>query len=79
MGSSGDTGISAKVVVDVQGMSCSDCISTIKASLADFAGIRDVLVDFSVKKLAVYVAPDNLVDAGKMAAAITASGYPATV
>ena len=69
----------SKVVIDVQGMSCSGCIYTIKSSLADMTGIRDVLVDLSSGEVAVYVDSQSVTDADKMAAAITASGYPATV
>ena len=48
-------------------------------SLADMAGVREVLVDLSANRVAVYIDSANLADADKLAAAITASGYPATV
>ena len=69
----------SKAVLDVQGMSCSGCIYTIKSSLADIEGIGDVLVDVSGGRVEVYYDPEKLGDAGRIAAAISASGYPATL
>ena len=69
----------AKAVLDVQGMSCSGCIYTIKSSLADIDGIGDVLVDVSGGRVEVYYDEEKLADVGRIAPAISASGYPATL
>ena len=78
-----ETGVPAanasRAVLDVQGMSCSGCIYTIKSSLADIEGIGDVLVDVSGGRVEVYYDADKLADVGRITAAITASGYPATL
>ena len=60
-------------------MSCSGCIFTIKNSLAEFEGIADVQVDVAAGTTAIVYDKAQQPDAGKMAAAITASGYPARV
>jgi copper chaperone CopZ len=44
----------AKVVFQVDGMSCSGCIATIKSSLAGYEGIRDVIVNISGGTAEVY-------------------------
>jgi copper chaperone CopZ len=69
----------SKAVFDVQGMSCSGCINEIKSSLAGIEGIDDVLVDLQGGKVEVYYDPEQLSDVGRIAAAITAVGYPATL
>ena len=54
---SGKTGITSdtsKVVFQVDNMSCSGCISTIKSSLAGYAGIQDIIVDISGGVAEVY-------------------------
>jgi len=69
----------AKAVLDVQGMSCSGCIYEIKSSLAGLEGIGDVLVDLSTGRVQVYYDEKKLTDVGRIASAITAVGYPATL
>jgi copper chaperone CopZ len=69
----------AKAVLDVQGMSCSGCIYTIKSSLAGMDGVGEVLVDLSAGQAEVYFDPQKVRDVAAIAAAITRSGYPATV
>lgn len=69
----------AKAVLDVQGMSCSGCIYQIKSGLADIGGIDDVLVDLSSGRVEVFYDSTRLKDSEKIAAAITAVGYPATL
>jgi len=69
----------AKVVFQVDGMSCSGCISTIKSSLAGYKGIRDIIVDISGGIAEVYYDSGQIDDPERLASSITASGYPARV
>lgn len=69
----------AKAVLDVQGMSCSGCIYTIKSGLADIKGINDVLVDLNSGRVEVFYDSSQVTDLDKVASAITAVGYPATL
>jgi len=69
----------AKVVLQVEGMSCSGCISTIKSSLAGYEGIQDIIVNISGGVAEVYYDSQKIKDVNRLASSITASGYPATV
>jgi len=69
----------SKAVLDVQGMSCSGCIYTIKSSLAGIEGIGDVLVDISSGRVEVFYDNSKLKAVDKIASAITAAGYPASL
>jgi copper chaperone CopZ len=69
----------AKVVFQVDGMSCSGCISTIKSSLAGYQGIRDIIVNISGGTAEVYYDSSRIKDLEPLAASITASGYPARI
>jgi copper chaperone len=69
----------SKVILSVRDMSCSGCISTIKASLSDIQGIKDILVDISNGKTEVFYDAKKLSDVSRIMRAITASGYPARV
>ena len=60
-------------------MSCSGCISTIKASLAGYEGIQDIIVNISGGITEVYYDNRRIKDVKRLASSITASGYPATV
>lgn len=73
------TADTAKVVLDVEGMSCSGCISTIKSSLAGYEGIQDIIVNISGGTTEIYYDELTNTDARRFASSITASGYPATV
>ena len=73
------TSNTAKVVLDVEGMSCSGCISTIKSSLAGYEGIQDIIVNISGGTTEVYYDDQKIKDTNRFASSITASGYPATV
>ena len=73
------TSNTAKVVLDVEGMSCSGCISTIKSSLAGYEGIQDIIVNISGGITEVYYDNRKIKDVNRFASSITASGYPATV
>lgn len=66
-------------VLSVEGMSCSGCIYTIKNSLAGFEGIDDIQVDVAAGTTVIVYDREKQPEADKMAAAITASGYPAKV
>lgn len=68
-----------KAVFRVENMSCSGCISTIKGSLANIQGIRDVVVDVSGGRAEVYYDNRELDDTARIADAITDSGYPAAL
>ncbi|CAB1064907.1 hypothetical protein D1BOALGB6SA_9704 [Olavius sp. associated proteobacterium Delta 1] len=69
----------AKAVLDVQGMSCSGCIYQIKSGLAGINGISDVLVDLNSGRVEVFYDRSQVKDLEKIASAITAVGYPATL
>jgi copper chaperone CopZ len=69
----------SKVILTVEGMTCSGCIQTIESSLSQFEGIGDIFVDLSAGKAEVYYDSGKLKDVSQMAAAITANGYPAKV
>ena len=69
----------SKVILDVGGMSCSGCVSTINSSLAGFEGIDSVQVDVAAGKTEIFYDPRKLEDIGKFAKAITDSGYPAKI
>ncbi|MBU0735033.1 MAG: SurA N-terminal domain-containing protein [Proteobacteria bacterium] len=69
----------SKVILNVRGMSCSGCISTIKGALAGFQGIRDILVDISGGRVEIYYDKENLNDVTGIEKAITDSGYPAKI
>ena len=69
----------SKAVLDVQGMSCSGCVNEIKNGLARVEGIGEVLVDLSSGSVDVFYDEDVLTDTAKIASAITAVGYPATL
>lgn len=69
----------SKVIFQVDNMSCSGCISTIKSSLAGYAGIQDIIVDIAGGVTEVYYDSTKIKDVGPLASSITASGYPAKV
>lgn len=69
----------AKAVLRVDGMTCGGCISTIKSSLAPFEGIEGIRVDLASGTAEIVYDSTRHQDAGKMAAAITANGYPTSV
>ena len=66
----------ARAIIAVKGMTCSGCISQIKASLADLDGIGDVDVDLKNGQVTVTYDSTKLDDTSQIAAAITAAGYP---
>lgn len=68
-----------RAVLSVEGMTCSGCVYTVKNSLAGLEGIEDVQVDVAAGKSVIVYDRQKQPDADKMAAAITASGYPAKV
>jgi copper chaperone CopZ len=69
----------SKVVLRVDGMSCSGCIYTIKSSLAGFKGVRDILVNLPSGQAEIYYDNGQIEDVSRIADAITAGGYPAKV
>ncbi len=69
----------AMVVLQVDGMSCSGCIATIKSSLAGYEGIREIVVDIAGGTAEVYYDSARIKDLDRLAASITDSGYPARV
>jgi copper chaperone CopZ len=73
------TANTAKVVLQVEGMSCSGCISTIKSSLAEYEGIQEIIVNISGGITEVYYDSRIMKDVNRFASSITAGGYPATV
>ena len=73
------TSTSSKVVFQVDNMSCSGCIATIKSSMAGYAGIQDIIVDIAGGVTEVYYDSRKIKDVNLLASSITASGYPARV
>ena len=73
------TSTTSKVVFQVDNMSCSGCIATIKSSLAGYAGIQDIIVDIAGGITEVYYDSREIKDVNPLASSITASGYPAKV
>jgi len=73
------TPTTSKVVFQVDNMSCSGCIATIKSSLAGYAGIQDIIVDIAGGETEVYYDSQQIKDVNSLASSISASGYPAKV
>ena len=73
------TPTTSKVIFQVDNMSCSGCIATIKSSLAGYAGIQDIIVDIAGGVTEVYYDSRQIKDVKALASSITASGYPAKV
>jgi mercuric ion binding protein len=73
------TPTTSKVIFQVDNMSCSGCIATIKSSLAGYAGIQDIIVDTAGGVTEVYYDSTKIKDVEPLASSITASGYPAKV
>jgi copper chaperone CopZ len=73
------TSTTSKVIFQVENMSCSGCIATIKSSLAGYAGIQDIIVDIAGGVTEVYYDGTQIKDVNAMASSVTASGYPAKV
>jgi copper chaperone CopZ len=69
----------SKATLDVEGMSCSGCIFTIKSSLSKVDGIKEILVDVAAGKAEIYYDDKTLKSVDQVATAITASGYPAKI
>lgn len=69
----------SKMVLQVDNMSCSGCIYTIKSSLSGLKGIRGVLVNLAAGQAEVYYDTSQLENVNQIASAITASGYPAKI
>ena len=74
-----DEAFLSKVILNVEGMSCGGCEATIKSSLSDMKGIRNVSVDVSAGKTTVVYDSRQLTHADQIAKAVTASGYPARI
>jgi len=62
----------------VQGMTCGSCVGTIKDALGQLEGIESVDIVVTTGRSQVLYDPDKLA-AEKIAATISASGFPATV
>lgn len=69
----------SKVVLSVNGMSCSGCIATIKAAVSDIKGVKETLVDIGSGTVEIYYDNKRLTNVSPIAEAISSSGYPATV
>lgn len=69
----------SKAELDVQGMSCSGCINEIKSGLSKLEGIGEVLVDLNGGRVEVFYDHKSLKQVDRIAFAITAVGYPATL
>lgn len=69
----------AKVVLGVSGMTCGGCEANIKKSLAGMDGVVSVDVDVAGGKAEVTCDTRLISDTGRIAEAISGSGYPAVV
>lgn len=74
-----DSGGLHKAILTVSGMSCGGCEATIREGLASIQGIAEVRVDVSGGRAEVLYDSRVVTDVDRIAAAITASGYPARV
>ena len=74
-----NTANTAKVIFQVDNMSCSGCIATIKSSLASYEGIQEIIVDITGGVAEVYFDSLAIKDLKPLASSITASGYPAKI
>ena len=74
-----NTANTAKVIFQVDNMSCSGCIATIKSSLAGYEGIQEIIVDITGGVAEVYFDSLAIKDLKPLASSITASGYPAKI
>lgn len=65
------------VTLQVAGMTCAGCASTVNSALRDLEGVRETRVSFQRGLAWVLVAGDGSASAEELAAAITDSGYEA--
>ena len=70
---------SGAVVLDVPGMTCTDCPFTVASRVLFLGGIERVEVDFDAKRACVVVDPPGTVSDEQLIAAIRQSGYEASV
>lgn len=68
-----------KVVLGVKGMTCSGCAANIKKALDSLKGVRDVRINVAGGRADVWYDTTQLTDTGKIAEAVTSSGYPAKI
>jgi copper chaperone CopZ len=66
------------VKLNIEGMHCDGCAETIKASLEETAGVRDVDVTFK-RKAAIVDFDDNVVQLDTLLRKVQDLGYQATV
>lgn len=69
----------AKVLLDVEGMSCGGCVFTIQSALSAMDGITDVQVDVAAGTTLVAYDPETISNTDAIARAITDGGYPARI
>lgn len=69
----------SKLVLKVQGLSCSSCIQDIKQSLASFNGIENILVDIAGSSAFIYYNASLIKNSDSISARITEAGYPAAM
>ncbi|MGC1308482.1 MAG: cation-translocating P-type ATPase, partial [Phormidesmis sp.] len=62
------------VVLDVEGMMCAGCVSTVEKKLSQCEGVISATVNLVTEVAAVKYAPDT--DPGAIAQTLTAAGYP---
>jgi copper ion binding protein len=63
-----------KIILNVEGMSCSHCVSAVTKALTALDGVEGVLVDLEGKKVTVDYEPDK-VTLESMKEAIEDQGY----
>jgi copper chaperone CopZ len=69
----------SKAVLNVKGLSCSSCIQNIKDALSNIEGLEEILLDISRGAAQIYYNSNTLKEPDRLAQAVTARGYPATL
>ena len=68
-----------KVVLNVNGLSCSSCIENIKSALKDTKGIKDIIVDIPSNSATIFYNPKKVKNIEIITKRITEIGYPASI
>ncbi len=66
------------IVLDVQNMTCAVCPITVKKSIENIPGVKNVAIDFDSKTAVVTFDPDKAAPAALVKATAEA-GYPSTI
>lgn len=67
----------ARIVLDIQGMTCNHCVMRVQKALAEIPGVHKAMVTLQPGQAKVDY-DDATASAGAMAAAVAKAGYAAT-